>query len=125
MRILLNKKKLIELSAKWKYTWPAWTVVTIAILGTIPFGPTLLTLFCCTPVVIASFLFAANHWQGSFFGILFAIMPMTEYWYNCWLVEYKDMVIYHNWNPWVFTVMVIVYYIFMGWLCYRENNTSK
>lgn len=117
-------KRFIELSAKWKYTWPAWGVVTIGILGTFPFGHTLYTLLYYSTVIIASAVLAAGRWQGCLFGIFNGFIPMAEYLYNCRLIEYRGMVIYHNRNPWPVTVAFTACYVFMGWLCYKENRTN-
>ena len=116
------REKFIELSTKWIYTWPAWVRVFLSVTSAFRFNFALYTLVYYSPVILASALFATGHWQGCFAGLLFAFMPMSEYLYNEWLIKYKGMVIYHNWNPWVFTVIVSVYYIFMGRICWKERK---
>ena len=116
------RKRFIELSTKWIYTWPAWVRVFLSVTSAFRFNLALYNLIYHSPVILASALFATGHWQGCFSGLFFAFIPMAEYLYNEWLIAYKGMVIYHNWNPWGFTVIVSVYYIFMGYKVYKERN---
>ena len=116
------RKKFIELSTKWVYTWPAWVRVFLSVTSAFRFNLALYNLIYHSLVILASALFATGHWQGCFSGLFFAFIPMAEYLYNEWLIAYKGMVIYHNWNPCGFTVIVSVYYIFMGYKVYKERN---
>lgn len=116
------RKRFIELSTRWVYTWPAWAGIILSVTSAFRFNFMIYSLAYFTPVILASVLFVTGHWQGCFAGIFFAFMPMVEYLYNKWLIAYKGMVIYHNWNPWGFTVIVSVYYIIMGYKVYKERN---
>ena len=116
------RKRFIELSTKWVYTWPAWAAVILSVMSAFRFNLALYNLIYYSPVILASVLFVTGRWQGCFSGLFFAFIPMAEYLYNEWLIAYKGIVIYHNWNPWGFTVIVSVYYIIMGRICWKERK---
>ena len=117
-------KKLFKLITYWKYTWPMWLIVLFYIMllrnhEHIIIPGVLWTLLC---VCSSSLLLSDGKWWGSCSGVIWAIGFYIEYLYKLYLIHNKGAVIYHLWNPLLVTVIIAGYYIFMGWLCYKENK---
>lgn len=114
------KKSFIEIITKWKYTWPAWMVTTVDIIfltqGVLAEGPAAF-LWICT--VSAAYLLASGKWWGCFVGSLNGVYAIGEYYYK--LMTHDKIVI--DSRP--FGLIIIVYYLFMGWICWKENKQSS
>lgn len=114
------KKSFIEIIPKWKYTWPAWMVTTVDIIfltqGVLAEGPAAF-LWICT--VSAAYLLASGKWWGCFVGSLNGVYAIGEYYYK--LMTHDKIVI--DSRP--FGLIIIVYYLFMGWICWKENKQSS
>lgn len=111
-------KNFIKLSVKWKYTWPMWLMILLyTIVAVIPrmyFTEWALPLGAV--IVCASLLLASGRWYGSCVGLLYGIFGMWEYYTK---IKNLEKIVF---DERIIGVAVIVYYIFMGWLCYRENK---
>ena len=121
------KKRFIQLATRWKYTWIMWLFVLFYIMllrgneRLIVTGAIWTLFWVCS----SSLLLAAGKWWGSCFGIIWAVGFYIEYHYKLYLIHCKGAVIYHLWNPLPVTVMLVAYYIFMGWICYKDNKNDK
>ena len=117
-------KKFLEISTRWVYTWPGWTISLFYILLWVNGSNSPAAILICLPVVLASLLFAIGRWQGCVPGIIFALIPVAEYLYEEYLVRVLGQVIYHRLNPLPFTAAVTAYYLFMAWRVYTVSTNK-
>ncbi len=112
------KKKVLELSTKWVYTWPAWLHFSVLVLAVLDknlyLTPLAAPLSAIT--VTASWLLATDKWQGSIVGCLNGIYLIIEYYYK---LHINKKVLIDS-RP--LGLLIIVYYIYMG---YRMNREDK
>ena len=77
-------KKFAELITKWKYTWPVWLYLAIAVLvifnKNLYFTP--MAIPTSATLIVASLLLASSKWQGSIVGSLNGIYMIIEYYYK-------------------------------------------
>ena len=118
------KKKFINLVTNWKYTWLGWmvTIYFILLQARFLFGMSDAVIHTVVFVDVAVLLMSAGRWWGSIIGVLWSFSFYAEYLYKCYLINYKGQIIYHNFNTLPITLIFMAYFIFMGWICFKENK---
>lgn len=111
-------KKIAELITKWKYTWPVWLYLAIAVL--VIFNKNLYFTPMAIPtsaiLVVASLLLASGKWQGSVVGSLNGIYLIIEYYYKLYIYE-KVLI---DSRP--IGLIIIVYYIYTGYRVSKKQG---
>ena len=112
------KKRFVELVTEWKYTWPMWLLMLLYMITAIArrmyFTEWALPLGAI--IVCSSLLLASGRWYGCFVGSVYGTFCIWEYYDK---IRNFEKVVF---DERVLGFVIIAYYLFMGWLCYRENK---
>lgn len=111
------KRFFIRIKTNMKYLWPFLTVAVVQFLlwtaDMLATGP---ALFFLMSVGLAAFIMSSGRWWGCLFGSLSGIYCIAEHY--CKIMAHEKIII--DERP--FGAVIIVYYILIGLLCWKENR---
>ena len=111
-------RKFIKIITRWKYSFPAWLFTVILVFISLEKMRIPQLFWLLLPMIIGSLLLAAEKWWGCLVGSIFGVYCIAEYYYKVGNHELIHL------DTRYIGLIVIVYYLWMGYLVYKERKCN-